>query len=130
MEKRRLIARILLILYIITLCTLCFIRIEPGIDFESTWFGLPKDKIVHFLMFLPYPVITYFAFCKEKRTHISFMLFMVTVIVTGIAIGAATEIIQSMTSYRSADINDLRADSLGVFAGSLIILLYAVISRR
>lgn len=130
MEKKKLTARILLILYIITLCVLCFIRIEPGIDLGSAWLGLPKDKIVHFLMFLPYPVITYFAFRREKITPVPFILFMVSVIVTGIAIGAATEIIQGMTNYRSADINDLRADSLGVFSGALIILLYAVISKR
>ncbi|MDE7128659.1 MAG: VanZ family protein [Bacteroidales bacterium] len=130
MEKKKIISRILLALYLTAVCILCFIKMDSGIDFGSTWLGLPKDKVVHFLMFMPYPVLAYFAFRKADGRPASFLMFMLAIIVIGIAIGAATEIIQGLTDYRSADINDLRADSLGIFTGSILTLIYAVISRR
>ena len=62
MDRIRTISRILLILYVIAVGILCFSRFNTGIDLSSTWFGIPKDKVVHFTMFLPYPILMYAAF--------------------------------------------------------------------
>ncbi|MCM1178492.1 MAG: VanZ family protein [Clostridium sp.] len=131
MDRKKTISRILLVLYFIAVCTLCFIKIDSGIDLgQGSWFGVPKDKIAHFLMFLPYPVITWLAFRNENGRPASLLMFMLAVTVIGIVIGGTTEIIQGLTDYRSADINDLRADSIGIFTGSILVVIYASISRR
>lgn len=130
MGKARITSLLLLTLYIIAVCILCFAKIDTGIDMSSTWLGFPKDKVVHFLMFLPYPILTSLSFRCSNGKPWSFILFMLVIIVIGIAIGAATELIQGTTGYRSCDINDLKADSLGILAGSIIVLIYVAVSRK
>lgn len=117
-------------LYIAALCVLCFGKFESGPDMQAEWFGIGKDKFAHFLMFLPYPVLAYLAFARKSGSPARFILFMCAAAASGTVLGWATECIQGMTGYRTCDIADLRADCIGIFAGSLVTLFYAAFSGK
>lgn len=127
MDRIRTISRILLILYVIAVGILCFSRFNTGIDLSSTWFGIPKDKVVHFTMFLPYPILMYAAFFRYEKRPARLILFLIIVIAAGMILAGATELIQGELKYRSADIMDFRADSLGIFTGSIITLIACIL---
>ena len=129
MDKARTISRYLLILYIIAVAILCFGRFSGGIDMSSEWFGIPKDKIAHFSMFLPYPVLMYLAFYRPGSIS-GLILFLVAVILVGGILAGGTELVQGMLQYRSADITDFRADCLGILTGSVITVAAGVLRHR
>ena len=130
MDKARTISRYLLILYIIAVAILCFGRFSGGIDMSSEWFGIPKDKIVHFAMFLPYPVLMYMAFYQTGHKPAYLVLFLCAIIAVGGILAGTTELIQGLLAYRSADINDFRADCLGILTGSILTTAYSAIAKK
>ena len=112
-------------LYLTAVGLLCFIRPSslPEVDI-MTIFGIPVDKAVHFLMFLPYPILAGLAFIdKERHALVNiFVLLMLAVIGVGIAYG--TEIVQLYSGYRSYDIADFRSDIKGIAAGAVLAIAY------
>lgn len=130
MGKVKIISRILLAVYIAAICVICFTHVNSGIDLSSTWFGLPKDKVIHFTMFLPYPLIMHYAFYRPERKTVSTLALMAAVVLLGCIIAGATELVQGTLSYRSADINDFRADSYGILTGAIITCILWVVSKR
>lgn len=130
MKNNRIIYAVLFALYLAALCFLCFGHFESGPDMLPELFGIKKDKIAHFIMFLPYPVLTYLIFGRRSGKPWRFILLMCAAIAAGAVLAWATEIIQGMTDYRTRDMADFRADCAGIFAGSLIVLLYAAFSRK
>lgn len=115
-------SRIVLVLYVISVCLLCFLNLGTGVDMGAEWFGIPKDKIAHFLMFFPYPALVTLVFCKQGWKTSRFVGFLLVVLVSGIAAGGLIEIIQGLSDYRSCDIKDFRADCIGLFSGALLTL--------
>ena len=67
-RKRRIFARILFLLYLVAICILCFGKFSGSSDFPTSLLGIPSDKIVHFLMFLPFPILAFFAFDKYTES--------------------------------------------------------------
>lgn len=128
MGKARTISRFLLILYIIAVAILCFGRFNGGVDMSSELFGIPKDKIAHFAMFLPYPILMYLAFYRPG-SKVRLVLFLTAVIIAGGILAGATELIQGMLQYRSADITDFRADCLGILSGSIITVTAGILRQ-
>ena len=59
-------ARILFGLYLVAVAVLCFARFPESEDVPKSLLGIPMDKIVHFLMFFPFPVLTYLAFDRYR----------------------------------------------------------------
>ncbi len=115
-------SRLILVLYMVSVCLLCFLNLGTDSDMSPEWFGIPKDKIAHFLMFFPYPAIIALVFCKSGWNPVKFIGFLLVVLVSGIVIGGSIELIQGMTGYRSCDIKDFRADCIGLFTGTLLTL--------
>lgn len=115
-------SRIVLVLYIISVFLMCFLNFGTGTDFGGEWFGIPKDKIAHFVMFFPYPALMTLVFCKNGWNASGFIGFLLLILVSGIIIGGGIELIQGLTGYRSCDINDFRADCLGLFSGAVLTL--------
>lgn len=123
-------SRILLLLYVAAVCLLCFLHIGNGISMNDTWLGFPRDKVLHFLMFLPFPVLMYMAFHKPAGKPWRLIFFLLVTIVIGAIAGGAIELIQKATGYRSCDILDFRADCIGLLAGCIIMLIYGAISKK
>ena len=77
-------------------------------------FGIPTDKIAHFLMFLPFPILAYLAYdhLTNKLSHA--FLFALGTLIFGLLLAYGTEYIQGKLPYRSMDIRDFKADALAI----------------
>lgn len=123
--KKRVIstARILMILYILALAAICFGNMENLPKVHKTFLGLEWDKYVHFLMFLPFPLITYWAAGVEPANPWKAIGRTLCIFLAGCLIAAATEIGQEFLPYRSADPKDFLADAIALAVASLAVFL-------
>ena len=131
MTRRQLvIARILFALYLIAVAVLCFGKFESSQDVPTELWGLPMDKIVHFLMFFPLPALAYLAFDRYQGNRSSSFLWTGVTFLVGCACAAATEWIQSRLPWRSADPVDFQADILALAACSVFILVIILLKHK
>jgi VanZ family protein len=96
---------------------------------EMFIFGIPADKVAHFLMFLPFPILMYMMLSDKSRKIWLDILLLAGILAMGIGAAFGTEFLQSLTQYRSADIKDTFADMKGLGTGGLLVLLH-ILSRR
>ncbi len=121
---------ILFLAYIAAVAYLCFASPDELPKIRPDFWGIPIDKVAHFLMFLPYPVVAYGVFRgREKRLGID-LLALALAFVTGVGLALGTEKIQGMLEYRTYDINDFKADILGMAASATAILTYILITIK
>lgn len=124
MTKRTLAFRVLFAVYLLMIAYICFAS-QGGLPTFDDWrFAIPADKIVHFTMFLPFPVLLFHSMEKHRNWH------LILVIVVGCALAAATELIQALIPYRAADLTDFLADSLGLLCGTLFLWIFCLFSGR
>lgn len=103
-------------IYLASVLFLCFGRFQGNDDIPKLILGIPTDKIVHFLLFLPFPVLMTAAFTGSKPWKT-----LCFAIMAAIASALAIELLQGIvTDYRSTEILDLAANLCGIIAGSLI----------
>ena len=132
MTRRQLLAaRILLVLYLIVLVWLCFGQFDSMPDVKRYYWGIPTDKIVHFLMFLPFPILAYFAFDRYAEKFWPAVLWTAVAFLAGILLAAGTEVGQAcLTSDRSGDPNDFRADLIALGVSTLIVFILDLRKQR
>ena len=112
-----------LCIYIISICLLCFVKPSDLPDTVLELWGIGIDKYVHFLMFLPFPVLTYFALSAKTR-------YIILIFIIGCIFAFGTEYIQGLTDYRSFERGDIVADILGLISGSTLTILHAILTNR
>lgn len=122
--------RILFCIYICAVGFLCFMKPSDMPEFGITWFGLPSDKVAHFMMFLPFPVLAFLSVRKADRSTVSRLLLIAVLFAAGAVIAAGTEILQSLTKYRSYEVKDMLTDFAGLAAGSLMTAISILISGK
>lgn len=131
MTKRQIIfARIILVLYLVAVAVLCFANIKNTPQIKKELFGIATDKIAHFLMFLPLPVLAFFAFDKYTEKVWTSILFTILTFGCGIGIAALTELVQSRLPYRSGDGRDFLADVIALAASSAFILILDISKQK
>lgn len=124
-------ARVFLAVYLLAVAWLCFGHFGSMPDVPRFLLGIPMDKIVHFLMFLPFPFLTYFAFNRFTERLGSSALYVLATFVAGAILAAGTEIAQArLTTWREGDPADFQADLLALGLGSLAILLIIFWKQR
>lgn len=116
-----------MVIYIGALAYLCFGHFSNVPDLGRKLLGLDQDKIFHFCMFFPFPILTYFSYGKEFKTPWKAILFILVTFLIGSAMGGSTEIIQGMTTWRSADPKDFLADAVGVASASLLTFVFILV---
>lgn len=123
MRKRNILALVLFIIYLGAVAYCCFGHFNdlPEIG-QDTFLGIPMDKIVHFLMFFPFPVLCFTAFSGRTNKPWKSVLAVSSVFLIGCLIAAGTEVGQSFTDYRSGDILDFAADAVSLAISSVIVL--------
>jgi VanZ family protein len=118
----RIFSKILFLLYIAALLFLSlasFAGIDLGIE-RTDILGIPIDKCIHFLMFLPYPILAYFASPRKNYWRTLFYVGM-----TGIIIAFLLELSQGLfTADRVTDIWDLVANVIAILIGTAVLLLF------
>ncbi|HBN01133.1 MAG TPA: hypothetical protein DD383_00625 [Rikenellaceae bacterium] len=124
MKKRNIFTLLLFLAYLAAVAYCCFWHFSelPNIGQDSI-FGIPMDKIVHFLMFFPFPFLCFLAFVRRTYKPRHTVLAVGIVFLTGCAIAAGTEIGQSFMEYRSCDVLDFAADSIALAISSIIVML-------
>lgn len=129
-NPRRTISVILLLCYIGAVIFLCFFKFDNLPSIDSYIFGLPKDKIVHFLMFLPFPFLVHFCCFPDITGWKKAAAFSSVIFLIGCLGAAATEFGQGLTDYRSMDAGDLLADAIALVAGSLTVFFMNIRHKR
>lgn len=129
MSRTRIIYSVLFCIYIAAVAFLCFAKPDDLPQMPQLWFGLPADKVGHFLMFMPFPVLAFLTFETEGMA-VGRQLLLLTVLLTvgaGLAIG--TEHVQAQLAYRAAETKDFYADAAGLAIGGLCTLAFFILRR-
>ena len=123
MTRRQLVIfRILFAVYLVAVAVLCFGNFSGSDNTPKELWGIPTDKVVHFLMFFPLPVLAYLAFDRYQGKRRSAILWAAITFLGGCAYAAFTEWVQSYLPYRSGDPADFKADFIALAACSVILL--------
>lgn len=132
MTRRQLtIARILFAAYLIAVLWLCFGNFSSARDMPRELWGIPLDKIVHFLMFLPFPVLAFFAFDRFTEKFWASVLWTSVSFLAGCAFAAGTEYVQArLLPYRTGDFADFKADLLALALSSVIVLILDISKQK
>lgn len=112
-----------LCIYLALICILCFIRPSDLPDTPLELWGIAIDKIVHFLMFAPFPILAYFALSAKTK-------YIILIFIAGCIFSLGTEYIQGLTDYRSFEWKDLAADTLGLLSGSALTLIHSTLKNK
>lgn len=117
-------------LYLTAVALICFLKPSslPEVDIK-TFLGLPIDKCLHFLMFLPYPVLASMVFMRDSNGFFINIVTLVILMMVGTGISYGTELIQAQTGYRSYEIADFYADVIGIATGSVAVAAYLIHTR-
>lgn len=126
-STRALIFRLVLLLYIATVAYLCFTNLDKVQDAPKSIFGIPTDKIVHFAMFFPLPILATFAMDRKMLKVGEAVAFFFTACSLSCIFAGLTEIIQGMLPCRSEDIADFATDCAAICLSGVGILIYDII---
>ena len=114
---------IALVIYLALVAYLCFSHFESLPKVPRSFMGIPSDK-------MPFVPLAYIAFVGDRRRLWVTMVAIIVIFMAGCGIAALTEIIQGMTSYRSKDLLDFRADSFSMAAASLVVFIHYLFRRK
>ncbi len=120
----------LLCVYLAAVAYLCFMKPDGLPEVRPDIFGIPIDKLVHFFMFFPFPIVAYEAFKpngQKKLIHITVLMILYAV---GLGLAIGTEHIQGMLGYRSEDIKDFYADLTGISCATIMTAVYILAKRQ
>ncbi len=130
LSLRALVFRLMLLLYICAVAYLCFGKFDDLPDLADSLWGIPMDKIAHFGMFFPFPILGYFSFDRKKRSWTEALVALILVSSFGCIFAGLTEIIQGMLPYRSEDMRDFGADCLAICLSSFIVFIIDLIKNK
>lgn len=130
MKYRKQISLAVFCLYIAAVALLCFTHGEQFPELPKIWFGIPADKVAHALMFFPFTILGYLSFTSEQNSTIQKIIVLIVLTGVGCSMAYATEDIQRMLGYRAYEISDMKADIIGLGAGTFISTLFILFSRK
>jgi VanZ family protein len=85
--------------------------------------GISIDKIVHFILFFPYPILLWLAYGKHINLHFRSLIFWV-IVISGYAVALLIESFQLLNPNRSFEPGDILANIIAITSGSIIVALY------
>jgi len=117
---------VLFFAYVAVVAWLCFGTFKPSPDIPRKILGFPTDRVVHFLMFLPFPILGTLAFdFRSWWRPLAMSTFLANIV------AFAFEQLQSrITSVRITDPKDLNANFLGITLGLLIAILIGLLAKK
>ena len=131
MDKKKLILRVLFFIYLAAVLYLCFGKFESTPDVPWSILGIPSDKLVHFCMFFPFPILAFLAFDKYTETPKATFLFSGISWVLGLLLALGTEWGQAhLTTWRSGDPLDLTADALSITLSTILVIIWDLSKQK
>ena len=122
----RILKIVVFLAYLGLVAWLCFGNIKPDPDLPRSIFGIPADKVAHFLMFLPAPLLGTLAFDFRSWWR---ALALMTLLANVLAF--SFEHLQSrITTFRITDPSDLNANLLGITVGLLLSVIIGLAARK
>lgn len=117
---------VVFIIYFAVLAYLYFATFESDSELPPAILGIPLDKCVHFLMFLPFPVLGTIAFQKDSWWR--------TLCWSTVAANIIAFVFESqqhyINPYRYTQAEDLNANLLGITVGLVIMALIGVFTKK
>ena len=92
-RTRSIIFSIVTVLYIGAVAYLCFANFQKLPDMPKTFLGIPTDKVVHFCMFFPFPILAYLAYDRYTDTPLKAFAALISIFAFGCIFAGVTEII-------------------------------------
>lgn len=129
-STRSLIFRVLMLLYIFTVMYLCFSNLNKLPDVPKTLWGIQTDKIVHFCMFFPFPILGFFAYDRMTDTPLKALGAVITILAIGGIFAGITELVQGTMPYRTMDVRDYHADLLALGISAVIVFVIDVAKMK
>ena len=118
-------------LYVAGVLFLCFGHFDSTPSVPLDFFGIPTDKIVHFAMFFPFPILAFLAFDRYTDSVKSTLLFVGVTFIIGLLLAFGTEWGQAhFTKYRSGDSMDLLADTTALLLSSTLVAVLDIVKQR
>lgn len=114
-----------MLLYLCAVAVLCFANMGKA-PAQGTIWGIPSDKIVHFLLFIPFPFLAWAWPCSRPRTEtVPYIIEKICLIfLLGLLLGFATEYTQGYLPHRTRERLDYLADFCGITAACLSIVIF------
>ena len=123
--------RVLFFMYLASVLLLCFGKFSSAPSVPLKLFGIPTDKLVHFCMFFPFPILSFLAFDRFTETVSRTLVFTGITLAAGILLALFTEWGQAyLTNYRSGDLWDLLADILALILSSLLVIFLDIRKQK
>ena len=129
-RKRSIFFSIAMVVYIGVVAYLLFANFEKLSSVPKLFLGIPTDKVVHFCMFFPFPILAYLAYDKLTDTPLKAFAALVSICAIGAIFAGLTEIGQSLLPYRTQDISDFRADCIAICIAGLLTFIIDVSKMR
>ena len=130
-HNQKILFRILFFLYVAGVLFLCFGRFDNAPSVEWSFLGIPSDKLVHFCMFFPFPILAFLAFDKYTESVPRTLLFVGLTLLVGVVLAVGTEWGQAhLTDYRSGDPLDLAADVTALVLSSLLVTWWDIRKQK
>lgn len=144
--RRRWFWRVLLVVYLAAVAYVCFAGQGSLPDFGDWKFPIPADKCVHFLLFLPWPILACLSVLPgrpsavpvsssvvpggDRASNVRTVVVLLIITIIGCGLAGATEYVQGLLPYRSRDILDFIADCLGLLGGALLFAAFYPFLRK
>lgn len=130
-RKPKTLFKVLFFLYLAAVLVLCFGHFDNTPSVPFTILGIPTDKVVHFCMFFPFPILAFLAFDRFTSTVPASLAFGACTLVVGILLAMGTEWGQAtLTNYRSGDRMDLLADSIALFLSTVLVTVWDIVKQH
>ena len=120
---KTILARMLFVIYVAMIALLCFIHVDKLPEVQRQLFGFESDKLVHFVMFLPFPILAYLAYDHHTNKVWRAAAFALISFVLGALLAMGTEYVQGYLPYRSRDLADLKADIYALAISAIFVFI-------
>lgn len=128
---KKLAFRLVFFLYLAAVLVLCFANFTDAPSVTQSILGIPTDKIVHFCMFFPFPVLAFLAFDTFTKNWRTSLLFAIAAFGAGIILALVTEWGQAhLTTWRSGDPKDFAADIIALGVSSILVFILDIRKQR
>ncbi|OFX80355.1 MAG: hypothetical protein A2X17_00375 [Bacteroidetes bacterium GWF2_41_61] len=113
-------------LFLIYIFTIIFASLysfkNTSVDLSGFIFGIRADRLIHFIMFLPFPFFAWLAFGTGIKRH-TIRFSMSVLALSGLLISTLTETLQTLNPNRDFDYVDLIANYSAIIMGTILVAL-------
>lgn len=127
--KKRHMAILLFAIYLAAVAYLCFLKPGSIPTLPQFIYGIPTDKIIHFIMFLPYPLLAFISFRPDRGGLKAKFIVFAAILAAGAAMAMGMERLQ-IAAGRNYDIMDFYANLAGMAAGAAITTVFILTRHR